>query len=208
MQILKQHITVFWIPDLDLEKTVVILGQGVVGLLLTQLFRKAGAFQILTIDKYPKRYRLSLKVGADLCLNSLNDNIPEVVKELTRGSGVDLVVEASGSPEALNLALKVVADQSTIIVVSWYGPKAATLFLGEEFHRNRLKIKSSQVSRLNPALMPRWDIQRRKNYVLNLLPELKLKELITHIYPFEEAAQAFEKIDQHPEEVVQVILKY
>ena len=119
-----------------------------------------------------------------------------------------MVLEVSGAPEALDTALKTIAYQSTVTIASWYGVKPVSLHLGEEFHRNRITLRSSQVSNIDPALMPRWDIPRRKELALSLLPGLKLKELITHRYPFAEAALAFETIDKHPEEVIQVILKY
>jgi threonine dehydrogenase-like Zn-dependent dehydrogenase len=95
-----------------------------------------------------------------------------------------------------------------VVVVSWYGTKPVTLHLGKEFHRKRIKIKSSQVSHLNSALTPRWSIKRRMSLALKLLPQLELNELISDIYPFEEAQSAYEKIDKNPEEVLQVVFSY
>jgi threonine dehydrogenase-like Zn-dependent dehydrogenase len=44
--------------------------------------------------------------------------------------------------------------------------------------------------------------------VLDLLPRLRLKELISHRFPFEKAPDAYRLVDKHPGEVVQVILTY
>jgi len=131
-----------------------------------------------------------------------------VIRQHTGGIGADVTIEASGSPDALDDAIKTSAFQGTVVVVSWYGTKPVTLSLGEEFHRNRIRIKSSQVSHLDPALTPRWSIERRRNLALQLLSELCLTDLISHVYHFTEAQQAYEEIDRHPEEVLQVILKY
>lgn len=193
---------------INLGEDVAVFGQGVVGLLITQLVRRSGAGKIFTVDKIEHRRNLSLRLGADVAFDPMADDVPQAIRENTEGRGADVIVEASGSPEALNEAIKVVAFQGTVVVVSWYGIKPVALSLGEEFHRNRIRIKSSQVSYIDPALTPRWSAKRRMSLALKLLPQLNLEGLISHIYPFEEAPKAYEKIDKNPEEVLQVILKY
>jgi threonine dehydrogenase-like Zn-dependent dehydrogenase len=44
--------------------------------------------------------------------------------------------------------------------------------------------------------------------VLDLLPRLRLKELISHRVPFEEALDAYRLVDERPDEVVQVVLTH
>jgi 2-desacetyl-2-hydroxyethyl bacteriochlorophyllide A dehydrogenase len=194
--------------EFHLGENVVIFGQGVVGLLLTQLFRLAGAEKVITVEKEAKKQGVSLKVGADYCFSPEDKSFLSQIRNLTKGKGVDLAVEASGTPEALDLALKTVAFQGTVLVVSWYGNKPVTCYLGKEFHRKRLNIKCSQVSNLNPALVYRWDKKRRMALAQDLLPRLKLEELISHIYPFKNAPAVFQEINRHPEEFIQVIFKY
>jgi threonine dehydrogenase-like Zn-dependent dehydrogenase len=67
-------------------------------------------------------------------------------------------------------------------------------------------LRSSQVGRLNPELGSRWDLARRTEAVLGLLPRLRLKELISHHIPFEEAPEAYRLVDKSPDEAVQVVL--
>jgi len=116
------------------------------------LFRLAGAEKVITVEKEAKKQGVSLKVGADYCFSPEDESLLLLIRNLTKDKGVDLAVEASGTPEALDLALKTVAFQGTVLVVSWYGNKPVTCYLGKEFHRRRLNIKCSQVSNLNPAL--------------------------------------------------------
>jgi threonine dehydrogenase-like Zn-dependent dehydrogenase len=127
---------------------------------------------------------------------------------MTGGIGADLVIEASGQPGALNEAINFTAMEGRIVVVSWYGTKRAELNLGSDFHRKRLTLRSSQVSNLDPLLAPRWTIQRRRSLAVQYLSELVLDELITHVFPFEQAAEAYRMIDTHPDEVIQVVLDY
>jgi len=207
---LETAINVVLDSGIKLGESVVIFGQGTVGLFITQLLRKSGADKIFTVDKIEKRRDISLKLGADFSFDPDGDVLHEAIMELTDGTDADVIIEASGSPSALNSAIKLAAFQGLVVVVSWYGTKSVTLNLGAEFHRRRLRIKSSQVSFIDPALTPRWSIKRRMALALKLLPQLNVDELtaLSRIYSFEEAKEAYEMIDKNPEEALQVILRY
>jgi 2-desacetyl-2-hydroxyethyl bacteriochlorophyllide A dehydrogenase len=187
---------------------IIIFGQGIVGLLITQLAARMGASLVATIEPVDERRALSLALGADFVVDPVNENPAERIRELTNGVGGDVVIEASGQSAALDEAVKVAAAESRVIVVSWYGTKLTPLALGDAFHRNRITIKSSQVSNLDPGLSPRWTAQRRQELALAYLSELNLDELITHSFPFEDAAAAYRFIDEHSEEALQVILDF
>jgi threonine dehydrogenase-like Zn-dependent dehydrogenase len=67
---------------------------------------------------------------------------------------------------------------------------------------------SSQVSRLAPGLSGRWTKSRRMGFAVELLARLRPSRLITHRFPFEQAAEAYELLDKRPEETGQVLLEY
>jgi 2-desacetyl-2-hydroxyethyl bacteriochlorophyllide A dehydrogenase len=190
-----------------LGERVLIFGQGVVGLLLTQLVRQAGARGVLVVDPIPLRRELAERVGADRALPP-GEDLAGMVKELTDGVGADVVLEASGNGAALSQALDCVAVQGTIVVCSWYGTKEVRLPLGGAFHRGRLRIVSSQVGAIDPALQPRWTRERRMRAARDELSRLTLASLISHRVPFAEAERAYRLVNEHPEETVQVVLTY
>lgn len=82
-------------------KTVLITGQGPVGLITTGVAAASGASLIITTDLKDSRLELSKKMGATYTLNPLRDNVVEAVMDLTGGNGVDVFLEVSGSPKAL-----------------------------------------------------------------------------------------------------------
>ena len=190
---------------LRLGETVLVFGQGVVGLLATQLLKLAGADQLLAVDPLRKRRELALEVGADGAFEPGGD-LRERVLEITAGRGADVAVEVSSSGAALQAAVDAVAAEGTVVVASWYGTKPVVLSLGGHFHRGRVRLRSSQVGRMNPELGSRWDLARRTEAVLGLLPRLRLKELVSHLIPFEEAPGAYRLVDERPDEAVQVVL--
>jgi 2-desacetyl-2-hydroxyethyl bacteriochlorophyllide A dehydrogenase len=191
-----------------LGERIAIFGQGVVGLLITQLIRKAGASRIVTIDPVEHRRSLSLAVGADDSVDPRDRDATARVRDSLNGVGADVVFEASGRPQVLNDAVAASNFEGTVVVVSWYGNRRAPISLGESFHRNRIKLRSSQVSNIDPCLSPRWTAARRRELALGYLSELHLEELITHAFPFDQAHRAYQLIDGRPDEVVQVLLQY
>ena len=191
-----------------LGERVVVIGQGVVGLLITQLVRKAGASLVITSDLYEKRRQLSRSQGADVAVDPSAESLAERVCALSGGTGADVVIEASGQPRALDEAFTVAAQEGRVVVVSWYGTKRGELTLGSDFHRKRLTLRSSQVSNLDPSLAPRWTIPRRRELAVRYLSELSLTDLISHVLPFDRAADAYNLIEEQPGEVTQVVLDY
>jgi len=188
-----------------LGETALVFGQGVVGLLVTQLLKLAGADRVLAVEPFRKRRELALEVGADEVFEPAED-LHERLLEANAGRGADVAVEVSGSGVALQAAVDAVASEGTVVVASWYGTKPVALSLGGHFHRGRVRLRSSQVGRMNPELGPRWDRDRRTVAVLGLLSRLRLKELVSHRLPFEDAPGAYQLVDENPNETVQVVL--
>jgi len=187
-----------------LGEIVAVFGQGVVGLLITQLLRRSGA-RVVAVEPSALRRSFAERCGAEMAIAPQDGT---VLRRLTRGRGADIAVDASGSPAALQEAIDSVALEGTVVVCSWYGEKPVPLDLGGLFHRRRVRLVSSQVGRIDPSLAPRWDRERRLDLATELLGELILAELITHRIPFARAAEAYALLDGRAAETVQVVLDY
>jgi 2-desacetyl-2-hydroxyethyl bacteriochlorophyllide A dehydrogenase len=187
-----------------LGEVVALFGQGVVGLLATQLLRRSGA-RVIAIEPSALRRAFAERCGAETAIAPSEVGL---VRTLTGGRGADIAIDASGSPAALQSAIDCVATEGTVVVCSWYGEKPVPLDLGGKFHRGRVRLISSQVGRIDPSLAPRWDRERRIELATSLLGELVLAELITHRIPFRRAADAYALLDNRAAETVQVVLDY
>jgi 2-desacetyl-2-hydroxyethyl bacteriochlorophyllide A dehydrogenase len=190
-----------------LGETVLLSGLGVVGLLVLQALRRTGVARIIAVDVLEARRAVATRLGADRVL-APGDGLAADVRAWTGGRGADLAVEVSGAPAALEPAIEAVADEGTVVVASWYGAKPVPLQLGGHFHRGRVRLRSSQVGHLDPALAPRWDYARRLEVAQGLLAALPLDALISHRVPFAQACDAFAMLDAHPETALQVVLTY
>jgi 2-desacetyl-2-hydroxyethyl bacteriochlorophyllide A dehydrogenase len=180
---------------------VIVLGQGIIGLLTTSLLSQIPLESLITLDRYPLRRELSLKCGAALSLD------PDEC-DIAKHGNADLVYELSGSPHALNQAIELTGFNGRVVIGSWYGNKTANLNLGGRFHRSRIKLIGSQVSTLSPALTSRWTKARRFETVLKMLKQIRPSRFITHRFKLNDAAKAYQLLDQHPEEAGQVIFDY
>lgn len=167
---------------------VAVLGQGALGLALTALLARFPLDDLAATDPDPDRRARSREFGA-------SSSVPPEEAESGLGARADLVYEVSGNPAALDQALRLAAPEGRIVVGSWLAGDPAPLDLGGAFHRGRLRLISSQVSRL-PPLGPAWSVARRRETAWRLLREVPLERLVTLRTPFAEAASAYESLDR------------
>lgn len=189
-----------------LGERVVVLGAGIIGLLTTALLAQHPLESLIVFDRFPVRRELAAKSGAKAF--DPQDGIGRVQTALGPRKA-DLVYELTGNPEALNLAMELVGEHGRIIVGSWYGERRASLNLGAQFHRGRVRIISSQVSQIEPALRGRWDRQRRFEQAWKLLGEVRPAKLFDpRVLPFKQAADAYKLLDTEPDKNLAILLSY
>jgi 2-desacetyl-2-hydroxyethyl bacteriochlorophyllide A dehydrogenase len=206
-----------------LGERVLVLGQGVIGLLVASLLKEFPLETLVTADCYALRRKASLEAGA-------NDSFdPESLKKEsdTKSSNVDattsadskqhqfvyaqcfdLTFELSGSPSALTDAIAMTTFSGRVVIGSWYGKKKAPIDLGGAFHRSRIQLISSQVSTIAPALSGRWDKARRFEVTWEALKRIQPQKWITHRFPIEQAHKAYQLLDENPQETIQVLFDY
>ena len=195
--------------DIHVGEWVAIFGQGVPGLIATQLANLNGG-SVIAVDALEPRLELARRTGATEIVNFREADAGETIKALTEGRGADVSIELSGTSQALHSAIRATAYNSRVVASSFYQGAAAGLFLGEEFHHNRIEIVCSQISGVSPRLDHRWDLRRLERTIMRLLAEgrVDLKPLISHTFPVADAAEAFNLLDERPHEAVQVVLAF
>lgn len=186
---------------------VAVFGQGVVGLLTTALLARFPLETLLTVDGYEHRRELSRSLGADNAL-APDDELSTHLNGFEPPNGADLTYELSGNPAVLDDAISLTGTAGRVIIGSWYGTKPVALDLGGEFHRSRIRIRSSQVSTIDPENRGRWTNARRLDVACRLLDRLDVSPLITHRLPIERAADAYRLLDESPEGAVGVLFTY
>lgn len=191
--------------QINVGEVVAVFGAGVVGLICCALARLSGA-TVIAVDVRERRLERA-RPYADLLVSS---DPALQIKRYTRNRGADVVIEATGSDVALNEAIRSVAYSARVVSLGFYQNNAQGLYLGEEFHHNRISIVCSQIFAVNPALSYRWDVPRLERTIMELqhCGKLDLMPLITHELPFERAEEAYRLLEEQPEEATQVVLGF
>jgi len=191
-------------------ENAVVFGLGMVGLLTTALLSRLPLANLVALDPYPLRRENAKIAGARILLDSDAPDELERASTILKsaGGGADLIYELSGNPAALNQALAIAGPGSRIVIGSWYGTKKTELDLGGSFHRNRIRLISSQVSTIAPQFSGRWTKNRRLQVALDMIRQLNPARFVTHRFDVRQARQAYNLLDKRPQEAMQVILTY
>ena len=144
---------------------IAVVGAGVVGTLTAYVLRRFGHAPVV-VDVDPAKAALARDLDLDFAT-------PEAA-----GGGFEVIVHASGAPAGLVWSLAALAFEGRVIELSWYGETSVALPLGEAFHSRRLRLVSSQVGHVAPAMRGRVDHRGRLQRALALLDDPRLDRLI------------------------------
>jgi threonine dehydrogenase-like Zn-dependent dehydrogenase len=153
---------------------VAVVGAGMVGCCVARLLRRYPAVHVTLVDVDPGRADVAAALGVGF---ALPDDAP---------GDLDLVVHTSATSAGLQRSLDLLAAESTVIDLSWYGDTEVRLSLGGAFHARRLAIRSSQVGTLSPARAWRRTSADRLALALELLRDPAFDALLTGESRFDE----------------------
>ncbi len=189
--------------------TVAVFGLGALGQIVAQAARQSGA-QVIAVDLHDSRLDKAKALGAHVILNARTVKVAETIKEMTNGRGADVCFEVSGAAPALHEAIRTAAYSARVVTMGFFQGEAAGLYLGEEFHHNRINVICSQISGVAPEFSYRWDKMRLWQSAVQLQVDglLNLPPIITHRAPFDRALELFDILDQSPDQVLQAVIEF
>lgn len=174
---------------------VMVIGPGAIGLIALQLAKSAGATTILVgAANDTRRLALGRELGADEVVRVDTDDLDGLVSRLTRGKGVDVVLECAGVPAATRTALHYVRKRGQLIQMGLHGKPFELDF--EQVVYKDVQVIGSFASSANA-----WD------RALQLMSSgiVKVKPLVGAILPLEEWERGFEMV--RTKESIKVLLK-
>lgn len=179
--------------ELKPGQSVLIIGGGPIGQLTLQVARMQGASKIILSEPEEGRRVVAKACGADHVVDPLVDDLPAIVRDLTKGLGVDVCIEAVGNPSAIEQAVGLIRNAGRLVIVGW-APRTASISLSPyEMYRRELDIRGSFFS---PYSFDR---------TISLLPRLILDPLVTHCFALTEINRALKAHRNH--EGVKVLLR-
>ena len=119
--------------------SVMVMGLGLLGLFALQCARLSGALPLIALDGNPIRRKLAAELGADLALSPEDSDWADRVREATRG-GAAVVLEVTGSPEAVNQGLRCMAPGGRIALVGCSRTPTREVDFYRDVHRPGITI--------------------------------------------------------------------
>jgi hypothetical protein len=157
-----------------LGERVAVIGQGLIGTLVSLLLVTAMNADVTVVDTDQRRLAASARCNPlaktwngrhiDVSVDSLLD--------------FDVAIEVSGHLGGLQTAIDATGSGGRIILGSLYGESIGNVKLGTRFHRSGISLRASQVSLIPPELRSRWTKERRFDLAWQLLKALQPSQLL------------------------------
>ncbi|MBC3536292.1 zinc-binding alcohol dehydrogenase family protein [Megasphaera hominis] len=178
------------------DDTVLICGAGPIGLIILQVAKMKGA-RVAILDLEESRLEKAKELGADMIINGNTTDLVDAMKEFTDGLGFNLIYEATANAKILATCIRDLPSQAGRVVVLG--------FTTQELPIRQVDIMGRELeiigTRLNNHRFPEVIDWFKAGSV-------KPQEIITHTFPFEKAAEAFQFSDENPDKVLKIILKF
>jgi threonine dehydrogenase-like Zn-dependent dehydrogenase len=180
--------------------TVAVFAQGPIGLCAAVGARLAGATRVFTVDSIPQRLTISGRLAADVTINFKEMDPVKAILKATGGRGVDVAVEALGTPQTFDSCLRVLRPGGTLSSLGVYSGKLTlppdTFAAGLGDH--------TVVTTLCPGG------KERMRRLMNVLEasRVDLRPLITHRFSLNEIEAAYDLFANQRDGVLKVAITF
>ena len=165
---------------ISVNDVVAVLGAGPIGQMALQSVRVHGVFEVYVTDVIDYRLEYAEKYGATGVINAAIEDVTDRIMELTDGRGVDVAIETSGAPSAIQQAVKIVKPGGRIVLVG-YPPADVPLPIIEIIVKEITVQGIRRYANVYPAAIKAASSGRAV-----------IKPYITHVFPLERIIEAFE----------------
>ncbi len=168
-------------------ETVLAIGQGPIGIILSVLARRAGV-TLITSDLYPERLRIGTSFGLDISIDASRANVVDRVRELTQGRGADAVILAVGGNSLIRTAMDAARPGGRVLLFAQTQHGEAVIDPAAICVDEKTLVGSYSAS---------VDLQEESvRFVMSR--EMDLERLISHRFPLTESTQALD-LASHPQ---------
>ena len=178
--------------------TVAVFAQGPIGLCATAGAKLSGATTIITVDGIAKRLEISRQVGADVTINFRETEPVAEIMRLTDGRGVDVAIEALGTQQTFENALRVLRPGGTLSSLGVYSSDLRIPLGAFSAGLGDIKIVTS--------LCPGGKERLRRMMAVIQSGRVDLKPLVTHRMKLEQIEEAYELFANQRDGVLKIAI--
>ena len=170
----------------ELGDTVLVVGAGFAGQVIAQTVRRMGAKKVIVSDIVPEKLELARKLSADRVVDPNKEDVVEVVKEETKGKGCDVVIEAAGNQEAIQVCTDSVKHGGILGLYSWVLQPVNLII--DRWHNDGLDLRTLAVMHRIKHDSVWYQLKALDNVANGMID---IKSLITHTFKLEDIEAAF-----------------
>lgn len=166
--------------NIKLGDEVLVIGGGPIGLIMLQLAKMAGASKIILSEPVTEKREMGRKLGADLVVNPLEEDLVAVLKQNCKN--VNVVIECVGNIRTIDTAIQCAGNGASVMMFGLTGPGKSLNVDPELVFKKELKLTSSFI---NPYTFER-------SVAILESGKLNVTEMISDVIPLEDCVKAFE----------------
>ena len=180
-------------------ESAVVFGHGLVGALVAQLVRRAGAGRVVVVEPAEPRRNAAERLGADRAVGPEIEVIRETLTELGYDEGADLAIEAAGHHSVFPAALDVLRVGGRLVGTSTF-PDGLAVQLYPVLVTKEITVIGAHQPKcpVQPVAYYPFSQVRNRRLALSMMVDgsLKVAELITHCFSWREAPALYGELDE------------
>lgn len=176
---------------IDVGDSVAVLGCGAIGLFAVQFAKILGATKVIAIDIENDKLSIAKEVGADICINALENDVVQKVKDLTDGKGVNVAVETAGVSITQEQCLRTVKKQGRIL---YLGTAHKDVVIPPKSFECVVRNEITIVGAWNSYSAPFPGVEWAAALDFIKAGRLKIMPLISHTFKLSEAPEVFKDL--------------
>jgi len=199
---------------LTLGRSVAVLGQGIIGQFALRCALAAGCNPVVAIDSVPMRRDAALAAGADHTIDPSAGDARLQLRSFLNSSGAEVVIDATGVPDAVPVAMSLACDAGQVVVVGSPRGIAKDVNFYDDLHRRYIEVAGAHGNMLfeppHVRLAGAWDINKAQRWLLAALASGRLStdKLVTHTIAPEGIGAAYDGLLKEKDRYLGVIVKW
>jgi 2-desacetyl-2-hydroxyethyl bacteriochlorophyllide A dehydrogenase len=199
---------------ITLGRSVAVLGQGIIGQFALRCALAAGCNPVVGIDSVAMRREAAIAAGASHVINPTDGPIKEQLQAFLNARGAEIVIDATGVPDAVPVAMSLACNAGQVVVVGSPRGIAKEVNFYDDLHRRYIEVLGAHGNMLfEPAhrrLEGDWGIDKAQHFLLASLANgrLSTEKLVTHTIQPEGIQGAYEGLLKDKDNYLGVIVKW
>jgi threonine dehydrogenase-like Zn-dependent dehydrogenase len=198
---------------IEIGDDVAIIGQGPMGLLVTQWAKVAGGGRIIVADLNQKRLQVARQMGATHTIDASKEDAKKLLYAMTENNGPDVVIDAGNTAATFPLALDLARNQGRVVVISWHTQPITIEDITRDFYHKELEIIATRATGPSQAYRSpylRWTGMESQRLIARMMADGRFdpSPLITDTLPFDQFYEALRRVEEEQQKTVKVLVTW